>query len=321
MSRLGSALELKQLRDTIRSERRRDNPLVSVCGGTGCHAYKCQAVVNAFRKEINQQGLNRRIELKVTGCHGLCQRGPLVVVHPAETFYQRVAASDVPEIVSETILKGNIIDRLVYVDPVTGQKASSEKDVPFYKKQRRLIFGSNGLIDPTSIDDYIAIGGYSALSKVLFEMTPEGVLLELRKSGLRGRGGAGFSTVKKWEACRDASAWDGIRYVICNADEGDPGAYMDRSLLEGNPHSVMEGMIIGAHTIGSNHGYVYVRHEYPLAVTNLTVALQQAREYGLLGDNILGSGFSFDVKISRGGGAFICGESTALMASLEGRIG
>jgi NADH-quinone oxidoreductase subunit F len=211
-----------------------------------------------------------------------------------------------------------LVDKLIYKDPVTKKKISHEHEIPFYKLQKRIIFGNNGLIDPTSIEDYIAVGGYSALSKALCDMSPQEIISEIKKSGLRGRGGGGFPTGIKWESCR---RHEGVRYVICNADEGDPGAYMDRSLLEGNPHSVIEGMIIGAIAIGSNQGYVYVRHEYPLAVTNLTMALTSARKLGLLGQDVLGSGFDFDIRISRGGGAFVCGESTALMASLEGKPG
>jgi len=223
--------------------------------------------------------------------------------------------------VSQTVAKGQIIDRLLYADPITGKKARYEHEVPFYQRQQRLVFGSNGLLDPTSIDDYIALGGYSALSKALFGMKPEEVIGEITKSGLRGRGGAGFPTGRKWEICRSAPCADGDRYIICNADEGDPGAYMDRSLLEGNPHIVMEGMVIGAHAIGSHQGYVYVRNEYPLAVQNLELALEEARGCGLLGKDILGSGFDFDLRIVRGAGAFVCGEETALIASVEGRIG
>ena len=319
MKKLKTAVELEQLRAMILSKPERS--CVSICGGTGCHAYGCEDVAKAFKNEIKRQGLSKQVELKVTGCHGFCEHGPLVVIYPDKIFYQRVTQKDAPEIISETVMKGNIIDRLLYVDPATGQEAHFEKDVPFYKRQQRLIFGNNGLIDPTNIEDYLAIGGYSVLSKVLLEMQADEVIQEITKAGLRGRGGGGFPTAAKWEACRNAPSSDGIRYVICNADEGDPGAYMDRSLLEGNPHSVIEGMIIGAYAIGSHYGYVYVRHEYPLAVRNLSIALEQAEVYGLLGEDILASGFDFDIKISRGGGAFICGESTALMASLEGKIG
>jgi len=321
MRTLRSAVELEQLRDAIVSRRDPNKLCISVCGGTGCRAYRSENVASAFRKEIKRQGLTDKVDLKVTGCHGFCERGPLMVLYPQKIFYQRITPGDVPEIIAETVIKGNIIDKLLYVDPITQNKARIEDEVPFYKGQQRLVFGLNGIIDPTNIEDYFAVNGYSALPKVLFKMQPEGVVEEVRKSGLRGRGGGGFHTAKKWQSCRSAPSSDGIRYVICNADEGDPGAFMDRSLLEGNPHSVIEGMIIGAYAIGSHDGYVYVRHEYPLAVTNLGIAIEQAREYGLLGKNILGSGFDFDIKISRGGGAFICGESTALMASLEGRIG
>ena len=321
MKKLRTAVELEQLRARILSQRKPEKSCISMCGGTGCHAYRCENVAKAFKNDIERQGLSKQVELKVTGCHGFCERGPLVVIYPEGIFYQRVTPNDAPEIISETVLKGNVIDRLLYVDPTSGQKAHFENDVRFYNRQQRLVFGYNGVIDPTNIEDYLAIGGYSALAKVLFDMQPEEVIEEIRKSRLRGRGGGGFPTARKWEACRNAPSSDGIRYVICNADEGDPGAYMDRSLLEGNPHSVIEGMIIGAYAIGSHRGYVYVRHEYPLAVANLSIALEQAREYGLLGENILRSGFDFDIKISRGGGAFICGESTALMASLEGKIG
>jgi NADH:ubiquinone oxidoreductase subunit F (NADH-binding)/(2Fe-2S) ferredoxin/ferredoxin len=321
MNRLRSAVELEQLRVKTLSQRKPERPFISICGGTGCHAYGCEDVANAFRNEIERQGLIDQVELKVTGCHGFCERGPLIVLHPGKIFYQRVSRDDVSEIIAETVVKGNIIDRLLYVDPVSGGKAQFEKDVPFYKKQQRLVFGNNGLIDPTNIEDYLATGGYSALPRALFSMQAEGIIAEIKKSGLRGRGGGGFPTGVKWESCRNAPSSDGVRYVICNADEGDPGAYMDRSLLEGNPHSILEGMVIGAYAVGAHDGYVYVRLEYPLALKNLGIALSQAREYGLLGQDILGSGFDFDVKISRGGGAFICGESTALMTSLEGKVG
>jgi len=321
MKKLRTAVELRQLRARILSRRDPEKACIAICCGTGCRAYGADDVARALKNEIVRRRLGKQVQLKVTGCHGFCEHGPLLVVYPGRIFYQRVTPNDAAEIISETVMNGNIVDRLLYLDPTSGQKTHFEGDVPFYKRQRRLIFSSNGLIDPTNIEDYFAIDGYSALSKVLFEMQPEEAIAEIRKSGLRGRGGGGFPTAAKWESCRNAPSSDGIRYVICNADEGDPGAYMDRSLLEGNPHSVIEGMTIGAYAIGSHHGYVYVRHEYPLAVRNLSIALDQAREYGLLGQDILGSGFDFDIKVSRGGGAFICGESTALMASLEGKIG
>jgi NADH-quinone oxidoreductase subunit F len=274
--------------------------------------------VAAFQDEVKKQNLGAKVDVKAIGCPGFCERGTLVVIKPKDIFYQRVRPKDVPEILSETIGKGNLINRLLYTDRATNEKVSKEGDVPFYKKQMRLIIGNNGLIDPTSIDDYLAIGGYIALAKAL-KMTPEKIIDEVKKSGLRGRGGAGFPTGSKWESTRKTHG--DVKYVICNADEGDPGAFMDRSLVEGNPHSVLEGMIIGAYAIGSHEGYIYVRNEYPLAVRHMRLAIEQAEAYGLLGDNILGSGFSFTVKIKRGGGAFVCGESTALMASLEGKVG
>lgn len=263
--------------------------------------------------------LEDKIALRASGCHGFCERGPLVVIRPEMICYTNVETKDIPQILSETVLKGKVIDHLLYQDPHTKKKIIHEGDIPFYKFQQRIVFGTNGEIDPTQIDDYIAIGGYQALEKTLTEMKPEEVIEAVKKSGLRGRGGGGFPTGAKWEACRKAKGKE--KFVICNADEGDPGAYMDRSLLEGNPHSVIEGMLIGAYAIGSKEGYVYVRNEYPLAVSNLSRAIDQAKEVGLLGKNILGSELSFNVKINRGGGVFVCGESTALMASLEGRVG
>ncbi|MBU1937790.1 SLBB domain-containing protein, partial [bacterium] len=259
------------------------------------------------------------IEIRTTGCHGFCERGPLVVLQPEGIFYQQVKPADAKPIIEQTIQKGEVIEKLLYRDPQTKEVLTHEKDIPFYSKQMRLIFGMNGHMDPTSIHDYIALGGYAALARALLKMQPEEIIEEVRKSGLRGRGGGGFLTGKKWATCRKAPGEP--KYIICNADEGDPGAFMDRSLLEGNPHAVVEGMIIGAYAIGSHDGYVYVRHEYPLAVKNLNTAIKAAREFGLLGENIFGSGFDFDIKVSRGGGAFVCGESTALMASLEGKIG
>jgi len=317
--RLNSVAALEALRKAIVASRDPDKPCVTVCGGTGCHSFGSEGVSDAFKKEIKKSKLDGKVEVKVTGCHGFCEKGPLVVIKPKDIFYQKVKAEDVPEIVAETVVGGNIIDRLLYTDPDTGKKVTHEPEVPFYQKQKRLVFGNNGLIDPTSIEDYIAVGGYAALGKVLSGMTPEGVIAEVKKAGLRGRGGGGFPTGDKWQSCRDAEGEK--RYIICNCDEGDPGAFMDRSLMEGNPHSVLEGMIIGAYAIGGHEGYIYVRNEYPLAVKNAQTAIEQAEEHGLLGKNILGSGFDFSVKISRGGGAFVCGESTALMASLEGKVG
>jgi NADH-quinone oxidoreductase subunit F len=317
--RVESAAELEKLRRSILDKRDTSRTCISVCGGTGCRASGAEEVVEAFLDEIERRELQVQVEMKETGCHGFCERGPVVVIRPKRIFYQRVKPEDIPEIIAETVLKGNIIERLLYVDPATKEKIIYEQDVPFYKRQTRTIFGANGEIDPTNIEDYIAVGGYSALSKVLSGMKPQQIIDEIKKSGLRGRGGGGFPTGRKWQSCLDAEA--DIKYVICNADEGDPGAYQDRSILEGNPHSVLEGMIIGAYAIGSHHGYIYVRNEYPLAVRHARIAIEQAMDYGLLGQNILGSGFDFTVTINKGGGAFVCGESSALMASLEGKIG
>jgi NADH:ubiquinone oxidoreductase subunit F (NADH-binding)/(2Fe-2S) ferredoxin/Pyruvate/2-oxoacid:ferredoxin oxidoreductase delta subunit len=254
----------------------------------------------------------------MTGCHGFCEKGPLVVIRPMGVMYTHVQVCDVPEIVAE-LANGRAVERLLYSDPNSGEIIEHEHDVPFYKHQQRLILNLNGVLDPFRIDEYVALGGYTSLEKVLGSMSPEQVIAETKGSGLRGRGGAGYPTGLKWEMCRKQPGE--IKYVICNADEGDPGAYMDRSIMEGNPHRVLEGMTIGAYAIGADQGYVYIRNEYPLAVKHLRQAITQAQEYGFLGKNILGSGFDFNVNIKLGSGAFVCGEETALMASIEGRIG
>jgi len=318
-SRLLTSRDLEQHRETLIKNRKENRTIITICAGTGCLACGCEAVTNAFRDTLKELRVSSDVEIKTTGCHGFCERGPLVVIQPEDTFYQRVKSSDVKLIVEQTILGGQLVKKLLYKDPQSRKEIPKERDIPFYKKQMRLIFGKNGYMDPTSISDYLALGGYGGLAKALLSMTPDGIVAEVEKSGLRGRGGGGFLTGKKWRTCKRAKGEP--KYVICNADEGDPGAFMDRSLLEGNPHSVIEGMIIGAYAIGSHEGFVYVRNEYPLAVKNLNIAIHAARELGFLGDNILGSGFNFDIEVSRGGGAFVCGESTALMASLEGKIG
>ncbi len=319
MERLRSASDLEKLAKAIARQNDQFQMTVAICGGPGCLALGSEALKNSFESELRKNGLDDEIRVIFSGCHGFCEQGPLVVIRPDGICYCRVKEEDIASIVSETLIKGEVIDSLLYDDPVTGEKITYEKDIPFYKAQKRVLLGQNELIDPIVIEDYIANGGYRSLCKVLTGMEPEGVISEIKSSGLRGRGGAGFSTGRKWESCRRANG--DLKYVICNCDEGDPGAYMDRSLLEGNPHLVLEGMIIGAYAIGSQEGYIYVRHEYPRACENAGIAIDQARELGLLGENILGSGFSFDVEIARGGGAFICGESTALIASLEGRMG
>jgi NADH-quinone oxidoreductase subunit F len=316
--KLKSPDELETLRKSIIEKRDPNKVVITVCNGTGCQALGCQGVTAAFYEEIKQQNLADKVEIRSIGCPGFCERGTLVVIKPQDIFYQRVRQKDIPEILAETVIKGKAVQRLLYTDRKTDKKITYEQDVPFYKHQKRLLLGNNSLIDPTSIDDYLAIGGYTALVKAL-EMSPEQIIDQVKKAGLRGRGGGGFPTAAKWETTRQASS--DTKYVICNADEGDPGAFMDRSLVEGNPHSVLEGMLIGAYAIGSHQGYVYIRNEYPMAVRHMRTAIQQAEEYGLLRDNILGSGYDFNIRIMRGGGAFVCGESTALMASLEGRVG
>ncbi|MBU1186976.1 MAG: NADH-quinone oxidoreductase subunit NuoF [Acidobacteria bacterium] len=316
MSKLNVS-SLDSLRNKILKKRKKDKTIVTICGGTGCHAYGCMELAEAFKAEVRARKLTNRVEVRTTGCHGFCERGPIVVIQPQEIFYQRVKGSDIDEILDLTILQNKLVDRLLYVDSASGEKIVEEKNVPFYKLQKRIIFGNNGFIDPTDIEDYIALDGYRALAKVLEGMTPEDVIAEIENAGLRGRGGAGFPTGEKWEICRGYKADQ--KYIICNADEGDPGAYMDRSLLEGNPHSVIEGMIIGAYAIGATEGYIYVRMEYPLAVKNITQALEDARRMGLLGDSILGSKFSLDIHVFKGAGAFVSGEETSLMASIEGR--
>ncbi len=320
MERIKNPLALEKVRTEILAGIKVDAPQVTVCGGTGCLANGSTAVAQAFAEEMKKQGLDGKVLLKKTGCHGFCERGPVVVLHPQEIFYQCVAPKDVADIVSETFQQGKVVDRLLYTDPQTNQKITRHDEIPFYKFQFRIALRNNGRIDPTNIREYLANGGYAGLARALTSMSSDQIISEVEKAGLRGRGGGGFPTGRKWRSCRDAHGGD-VHYVVCNGDEGDPGAFMDRSIMEGDPHSVIEGMIIGAFAIGASQGYIYVRKEYPLAVTHLTVALEQARQYGFLGKNILGSGFDFDIRINRGGGAFVCGESSALMASLEGRAG
>ncbi|MFZ5830253.1 MAG: NADH-ubiquinone oxidoreductase-F iron-sulfur binding region domain-containing protein [Planctomycetota bacterium] len=318
MPKLNTPADLAALRQELSGARQRASKTITMCGGTGCRASGCMVVVDAMKQELAQQGFSDQVEVRITGCHGFCEQGPLMVIEPGNLFYCQVQPNDVPEIVRRTVAQGETIDRLLYRDPAADGPVAREQEITFYAAQDRVLLGQNEQVDPRSIDDYIAIGGYSALSRVLSEMSEEEVVEEIKASGLRGRGGGGFPTGRKWESCRNAK---GAHYVICNADEGDPGAYMDRSVLEGNPHLVLEGMMIGAYAIGAHEGYIYVRNEYPLACEHARLAVEQARQYGLLGGNILGTGFSFDIKVARGAGAFVCGESTALMASLEGRVG
>jgi NADH-quinone oxidoreductase subunit F len=317
--KIKSLQDLEAFRNSIAEKRKLNKPCIAICSGAGCSALGCQGIIDATIKEIERQKLRAKVDIKTIGCPGFCEQGPLVVVYPQNILYTHVKVEDISEIISETMLNGKIIDRLLYIDPASRQEFIHEFEVPFYKKQKRLLLGNNSKIDPNNIEDYIVLGGYSALAEVLLDRSPEQVIEEVKRSGLRGRGGGGFPAGRKWQSCRDAPGEP--KYVIANCDEGDPGAFANRSLLEGNPHSVLEGLIICAYAIGSHEGYIYVRNEYPLAVENATTAIKQAEKLGFLGKNILDSGFDFIVHINRGGGAFVCGESTALMASLEGRVG
>jgi NADH-quinone oxidoreductase subunit F len=316
---MGSLAELETFRQRLLSQRAPDKPSIAICAGTGCLALGAREVIASFREEIGKQGLEARVIIRETGCPGFCEKGTVVVVYPEEICYLQVRPTDVPEIVQTTVKEKKVIDRLLYNDPVTGEKAIHESDIPFYQNQKRLLIGNNMKIDPKNIEDYIATGGYSALAKALSEMTPERVLAEVTEANLRGRGGGGFPAGKKWETTK--SVEDEPKYVIVNCDEGDPGAFMDRALMEGNPHGVLEGLIIGAYAIGSHEGFIYVRQEYPLAIENITTAVRQAEEYGLLGQNILSSAFDFVVTVHRGAGAFVSGESSALMTAIEGKVG
>jgi NADH:ubiquinone oxidoreductase subunit F (NADH-binding)/(2Fe-2S) ferredoxin len=292
---------------------------ILVCQGTGCMSGGSEQVFSLLRDEIEDSFPDKDIRVKRTGCHGFCQQGPLIVLEPQGFFYTKVKTDDVAEIVKSLSPGKKPVDRLFYRDPATDKPIPRYTDIPFYSKQERTILKYCGNIDPEDIDDYLAVGGYKALRKAMNGLTPEGVISEVKSSGLRGLGGAGFPTGRKWEACRNTPSEE--KYVICNADEGDPGAFQDRSVMEGNPHSVIEGMIIAGYAIGAEHGFVYVRAEYPLAVNRLKVAIDQARQNGFLGDHILDSDFSFDIEIFQGAGAFVCGESTALVRSIEGKRG
>lgn len=292
---------------------------VLICGGTGCKSAGSKEVQLAFSRAIEAKGLSDEVMVVETGCHGFCEHGPLVIVYPEGTFYCRVKAEDAEEIVESHLFKGRIVERLLYHEPLTHESIPNYSEINFYKKQHRLVLANCGAINPEQIEEYIAVGGYEALAKAVTTMSPEDVIEEIRKSGLRGRGGGGFPTGMKWQFAK-ASVSD-KKYVICNADEGDPGAFMDRSVLEGDPHKILEGMAICGYAIGADEGYIYVRAEYPLAIKRLRIAIEQAEAMGLLGDNIFGSGFSFKLHIKEGAGAFVCGEETALMASIEGKRG
>ena len=319
MPKLSTIADLQKMGKELSGSRKNINKTLILCGGTGCTASRCQDVIDAVNDELRMQGMESEVRLRVTGCHGFCEQGPIAVIEPGNIFYCHLTSKDAKEIVAKTLKQDEVIERLLYTDPVSGEKIHTESDIPFYKAQDRQLLMHNRELDPCAIEDYIALGGYTALAKAIDGLAPEEIIRQIKVCGLRGRGGGGFPTGRKWAECREAPSDE--KYVICNADEGDPGAYMDRCVLEGNPHLVIEGMLIGARAIGATKGYIYVRNEYPLAVKHAQIAVQQARKLGLLGEDILGSSFSFDIEVARGGGAFVCGESTALMASLEGRVG
>ncbi len=316
MEKLKHPDDLQKYRKSLESKHRPDMVRIFICT-TGCRALGAEEVCKAFKSEIEKQSLQNKVEIVDTGCQGLCARAPVLTIEPLGIFYGRVTETDVSEIISRTILKGEIIERLCYTE--AGKRTPYIRDIPFYGKQKKIVLRNCGAIDPKSINEYILRDGYAAISKALSGMTPDDVVNEIKNSGLRGRGGAGFPTGNKWEFVKKAGG--DVKYLVCNGDEGDPGAFMDRAVLEGDPHSVIEGMLVGAYAIGSKKGIVYVRAEYPIAVEHLNIAIQQAKSLGLLGENILGTGFSFDLEIKMGAGAFVCGEETALIASIEGKRG
>ncbi len=318
MTQINLPEELEEFKKRLSAEMKQDKPVITLCSGTSCTASGSNKVAESIRNEIEDQEVEDEIEFKRTGCHGFCEKGPVVVIEPGEICYLQVEPEDAERIVTAT-KNDEIVDDLIYEDPNTGERIKRESEIPFYENQKRIVFGTGRKIDPKSIDDYLVIDGYAGLAKALSRMTPEEVLEEVKNAGLRGRGGGGFPTGKKWESTRNAPGEP--KYVVVNCDEGDPGAYMDRSLMERNPQQVLEGLIIGAYAIGASQGYVYIRQEYPLAIENLTIAIEQARKYGFLGEDILGSGFDFDVKIHRGATAFVSGESSALTSIIEGKVG
>ena len=319
MKKLNSLKDLSDFRKKIEKENKEKKEIL-VCCGTGCRANNSLKIADDFEKILkkNDEKISVKRFLKKTGCHGFCERGPLVVIMPEEIFYCKVKEKDVEEIFEKTILKNEILKRLLYKDPKEKKEIEKYNEIPFYKNQFRIAMRNIGKIDPFSIEDAISKGAYLGLEKA-FKMKPEEIVEEIKKSGLRGRGGAGFLTYRKWDSARKEKS--DIKYIICNGDEGDPGAFKDRSIMEGDPHSVIEGMIIASYAIGANQGYIYVRDEYPLAVETLKKAIEDCKNIGILGENILGTNFSFDIKISRGGGAFVCGESSALIRSVMGKVG
>jgi NADH-quinone oxidoreductase subunit F len=316
--KLGSAADLKELRDRLTKKRDPKKTMIFLCGGTGCQACGCGSVLAAFQAELKKDQMENKVEIKTTGCHGFCEHGPVVVIEPLGILYQKVSPNYARLIWEHTIKNGKPVEELLYRDLLSKQTVKLEKDVPFYKKQTRLVMGAHGTMDPTAIDDYVAQNGYQAAAKAL-AMKPEAVIDEITKSGLRGRGGWAQAIGKEWAACRAAKG--DAKYVIGNADQDAPVALIDRAILEGNPHAIIEGLLIGAFAIGAKRGFVCVRTEYTRAIANLTAAIKSAREQGLLGENILGSGFGFDIEIFRGGGAFVSGDSSSMYASMEGKVG
>ncbi|NOQ76649.1 MAG: hypothetical protein GQ475_02425, partial [Methylococcaceae bacterium] len=319
MLRLSSINELKELRRVLFDDSRENKPRIVICAGTACQASGSNDIIRVSKRYIIEKRLVGKMSLRITGCHGFCEMGPFILTEPQQAFYTQVKLDDVPRII-EALLSDKYVEDLLYQDQHTGERYYNRDDIPFFKNQHRSILGMNQKIDPIRIYDYIAQKGYIALEKVLSKKNTEWVVQQVKRSGLRGRGGAGFPTGLKWELLAKQPSSRG-KFLVCNADEGDPGAYMDRSVLEGNPHSIIEGMIIGAYGTGATEGIVYVRNEYPVAVEHLNIALNQARQLGLLGENILGTGFSFDIKPVKGAGAFVCGEETALIRSIEGKVG
>jgi NADH:ubiquinone oxidoreductase subunit F (NADH-binding)/(2Fe-2S) ferredoxin/NAD-dependent dihydropyrimidine dehydrogenase PreA subunit len=318
MERLFSIEELQRLQKSLLEAKDPQRLRVRICM-TGCRAFGAVEVRDALKKSIDEEGLSAKVDIVETGCHGFCARAPVAAIDPYGFFYQQISVKSVPQIVRESLMEGRPVEKLLYKHPQTGQPIPLEKDVPFYKEQMKIVLRNCGQIDPTRIEDYIVRDGYLAIAKVLSSMSPEEVIEEVVRSGLRGRGGAGFPAGNKWKFARNAPG--DVKYIVCNADEGDPGAFMDRAVLEGDPHTVIEGMLIAAYAIGAQHGYVYVRAEYPIAVVHIKKAVADAEAMGLLGQKILGTDFNFEVKIKEGAGAFVCGEETALIASIEGRRG
>ena len=316
MERINSAAELEEVRKSIVTKKDPNKPCVAICGGIGCLGGR-ENLIHAFEEEVKKQKLEGKVDVRVTGCHGFCAQGPNIIIYPEEICYVKVQPEDASEIVSQTLIGKKVVDRLVYTDPNTGKKAVHQSEIPYYRKQTRNLLGTNPRIDPRSIDDYLAIGGYSALAKGLLQMGPEQVLEEVKKANLRGRGGGGFPAGLKWETARNAKAE--IKYVICNGHEGEPGAYMDRAIFQGNPHLIIEGLIIGGYAVGARQGFIYTRHDMPRLRENIDLALKKAEEYGFLGKNILGSGFDFQIEVHLDVGIFVSGEASALMRSIEGK--